>query len=152
MKKLLLVTLMVTALSACERSGSNEPKAEEVVTPPAVEEPVVPEETREEMIERELNLPPEPDETENNATILGIDVNGNNIRDDVERYIAFKYYDDKPLMKMHFENARQWNDAMSIVVSNPENVTMDTYLEMANEVFFVDALFNTPPWWKHIYI
>lgn len=32
-------------------------------------------------------LPPEPDETLNNATLLGIDANNNGVRDDVERWI-----------------------------------------------------------------
>lgn len=36
-------------------------------------------------------LPPEPNKTENNATLAGIDTNNNGIRDDVERAIYFKY-------------------------------------------------------------
>lgn len=32
-------------------------------------------------------IPPEPDPTQNNATLLGIDTNGNLVRDDIERYI-----------------------------------------------------------------
>lgn len=35
-------------------------------------------------------LPPEPDEALNNSTLLGIDVNENGVRDDVERYIIIK--------------------------------------------------------------
>ncbi len=37
------------------------------------------------------DLPPEPDKAENDATLAGIDVNTNGIRDDVERAIYFKY-------------------------------------------------------------
>jgi len=36
-------------------------------------------------------LPPEPDPTINNATLLGIDSNNNGVRDDVERWIYEKY-------------------------------------------------------------
>jgi hypothetical protein len=36
-------------------------------------------------------LPPEPDETLNNSTLLGIDSNNNGVRDDVERKIIKKY-------------------------------------------------------------
>jgi hypothetical protein len=35
-------------------------------------------------------LPPEPDHEENDKTLLGIDVNHNGMRDDVERYIVIK--------------------------------------------------------------
>jgi hypothetical protein len=35
-------------------------------------------------------LPPEPDHTENDRTLLGIDVNHNGMRDDIERYIIIK--------------------------------------------------------------
>lgn len=35
-----------------------------------------------------ISVPPEPDETENNATLAGVDSNSNGIRDDVERTIA----------------------------------------------------------------
>jgi hypothetical protein len=43
---------------------------------------------------KEINgyrLPPEPDETLNNSTILGIDSNNNGVRDDVERKIFATY-------------------------------------------------------------
>lgn len=40
-------------------------------------------------------LPPEPNETLNNSTLLGIDVNNNGVRDDVERKIIIKY--QKPI-------------------------------------------------------
>lgn len=39
----------------------------------------------------EANLPPMPDEAINNATVEGVDVNKNYVRDDVERYIFEKY-------------------------------------------------------------
>jgi hypothetical protein len=35
-----------------------------------------------------IAVPPEPDMTENNATLAGVDSNSNGVRDDVERLIA----------------------------------------------------------------
>jgi hypothetical protein len=35
-----------------------------------------------------IAVPPEPDPVQNNATIAGVDVNGNGVRDDIEREIA----------------------------------------------------------------
>lgn len=40
------------------------------------------------------SLPPEPDPIENNATLAGVDSNGNGIRDDVEIAIYTKYQDE----------------------------------------------------------
>ncbi len=42
-------------------------------------------------------LPPEPDPVLNNATLLGIDVNNNGVRDDVERWIYETYKDKHPI-------------------------------------------------------
>ena len=40
-------------------------------------------------------LPPEPDPAVNNSTLLGVDVNHNGVRDDVERWIYTKYKEYK---------------------------------------------------------
>ena len=42
-------------------------------------------------------LPPEPDKTLNDFTLLGIDVNDNGVRDDVERWIYEEYKDKHPV-------------------------------------------------------
>lgn len=42
-------------------------------------------------------LPPEPDPKVNNATLLGVDVNHNGVRDDVERWIYKTYKDKHPI-------------------------------------------------------
>lgn len=47
-----------------------------------------------------MTVPPEPDAERNNATLAGVDVNANGIRDDVERQIAAKV-----LSKAEFDNA-----------------------------------------------
>jgi hypothetical protein len=64
-------------------------------------------------------LPPEPDPKVNNSTLLGIDSNNNGVRDDVERYIYFRFRD--------FENAEtdraiamQYAQATQIVIQEPE--------------------------------
>lgn len=38
-----------------------------------------------------FKLPPEPDETLNNSTLLGIDINDNGVRDDIERKIVKEF-------------------------------------------------------------
>lgn len=38
-----------------------------------------------------IAVPPEPDPVVNNATLAGVDVNGNGVRDDVERFIAKEF-------------------------------------------------------------
>ncbi len=43
-------------------------------------------------------LPPELDPSINNSTLLGIDANGNGVRDDVERWIYDRYKNDHPIM------------------------------------------------------
>jgi len=49
-------------------------------------------------------LPPEPDPKINNATLLGVDVNDNGVRDDVERWIYERYKDKHPI---HIDIAMQ---------------------------------------------
>ena len=62
-------------------------------------------------------LPPKPDETINNSTLLGIDVNGNGVRDDVERWIYEKYEDKHPI---HVDIAMQAGRAYKKVLETPE--------------------------------
>lgn len=50
-------------------------------------------------------LPPEPDIDQNDATLLGVDANGNGIRDDVERKII-KKYKDKIKLNLMFQYAK----------------------------------------------
>ncbi len=64
-------------------------------------------------------LPPEPDPVVNNSTLLGIDANGNGVRDDVERWIYNRF--------QSFENAgidraiaMQYAKATQIIIQEPE--------------------------------
>ncbi len=62
-------------------------------------------------------LPPEPDPAANDATLLGVDVNHNGVRDDVERWIYEKYKDKHPL---HIDIAMQAGRAYKLVLEHPE--------------------------------
>jgi len=69
-------------------------------------------------------LPPEPDKTKNNSTLLGIDRNENEIRDDVERWIIKKYaLSDYPKIKT--EIALQWARTTQQVIQSPETAYID---------------------------
>ena len=61
-------------------------------------------------------LPSEPDETLNNATLLGVDVNDNGVRDDRERWIYDKYKDKHPI---HIDVAMQAGRAWQQILKNP---------------------------------
>lgn len=107
MKNLFLTTLLALSITACGESDDKKEQPVEPVTPPVVVTPETPvEETREEMIERELNLPPEPDKTENDSTVEGVDNNVNGIRDDIERANAFEFYENKNKLAIVNEIAR----------------------------------------------
>lgn len=62
-------------------------------------------------------LPPEPDPQINNAMLLGIDVNNNGVRDDVERWIYMTYKDKHPV---HIDIAMQAARAYKKVLETPE--------------------------------
>ncbi len=62
-------------------------------------------------------LPPAPDKALNDSTLLGIDVNNNNVRDDVERWIYDKYKDKHPI---HIDIGMQAGRAYKLVLETPE--------------------------------
>jgi hypothetical protein len=62
-------------------------------------------------------LPPEPDPVVNDLTLLGIDVNENGIRDDVERWIYMNYKDKHPV---HIDIAMQAARGYKKVLQTPE--------------------------------
>lgn len=63
-------------------------------------------------------LPPEPDETINNSTLLGIDFNENGVRDDVERYII-KRFSTEEYPKTKTAIALQYAWASQKILENP---------------------------------
>jgi len=71
---------------------------------------------------REINgykLPPEPDPTINNSTLLGIDVNNNGVRDDVEIYVIKRYAKDPEFPKTKTALAMQYIWAEQQIIDNP---------------------------------
>jgi len=62
-------------------------------------------------------LPPEPDPTVNNATLLGIDSNNNGVRDDVERTIYKTYQNKHPI---HIDIGMQAARGYKLVLEYPE--------------------------------
>ena len=62
-------------------------------------------------------LPPEPDPEINNATLLGVDINHNDVRDDVERWIYETYKDKHPI---YIDIAMQAGRAYKQVLETPE--------------------------------
>jgi len=64
-------------------------------------------------------LPPEPDPKVNNATLLGVDVNHNGVRDDVERWIIIHYAKDPKYPKTKTAIALQYAWASQKILENP---------------------------------
>ncbi len=63
-------------------------------------------------------LPPEPDPTINNSTLLGIDSNNNGVRDDVERWIILRYQNDANYPKTKTAIAIQFAKAYQYIIAN----------------------------------
>jgi hypothetical protein len=61
-----------------------------------------------------IEVPPEPDPQQNNATPKGIDINQNGIRDDVERFIAQKWGKDQKTYALAITQAK----AMQTIITN----------------------------------
>ncbi len=83
---------------------------------------------------REINgykLPPEPDETLNNATLLGVDVNDNGVRDDVERLIIIEESKNNEYPKTQVAIAFQYASAWQNMIENPI-IESREYLEKAS--------------------
>ncbi len=64
-------------------------------------------------------LPPEPDKTLNNATLLGVDSNDNGIRDDVEIFIIKRYAQDPDYSKTKTALSLQYAYSMQKILENP---------------------------------
>jgi hypothetical protein len=91
-------------------------------------------------------LPPEPDPTINNATLLGIDVNNNDVRDDVERWIYKRYKDEHPI---HIDIAMQAGRAFKLILENAENAkeihySATAYIDCRSYYKYYANYFNEP--------
>ncbi len=69
-------------------------------------------------------LPKEPDVAQNNATLAGIDTNGNGIRDDVERAIYFKYQESAKEAAPAFQYAKALQMEFTHVYNSPTLVAV----------------------------
>jgi len=76
-------------------------------------------------------LPPEPDKTLNDSTLLGIDTNNNNVRDDVERWIYETYKDKHPI---HIDIAMQAARGYKLVLETPERAK-EIYPEVEKSIY-----------------
>jgi hypothetical protein len=64
-------------------------------------------------------LPPEPDKTLNDSTLLGIDTNDNGVRDDVERWIYDRYKDKHPIhIDISMQEGRAYNQLLKSPLEN----------------------------------
>jgi len=75
MYRIVIILLTIVALSLSANSDKTKSNSQKI---------------KKEVIDG-YTLPPEPDPKINNATLLGVDVNHNGVRDDVERWIYKKY-------------------------------------------------------------
>ena len=101
-KRMIYISILsaLTLMSGC--SGSNSETDVQQISEPVVI--------------HGYTLPPEPDKTINNSTLLGIDSNNNGVRDDVEIWILKKYKDKHPV---YTEIAMQAGRAWQKVLEDP---------------------------------
>jgi len=79
-------------------------------------------------------LPPEPDPVVNNSTLLGIDVNNNGVRDDVEIWILNKYKEKHPI---YIDVAMQVGRAWQKILEDPNKARETTrFMDAAQECEF----------------
>ena len=114
-KTLSITLITITLFSACVgESGQN------LKTPRATEPIVIDGHT----------LPPEPDKTLNNSTLLGIDVNDNGVRDDVERWIYLEMEIQNGYPKIERAIGMQMAEAAQMTLSDPSNKDDDVHKEI----------------------
>ncbi len=92
----------------------------------------------EENISKEVSghtLPPKPDQSQNDATLLGVDANGNGIRDDVERWIITHYGNDPKYPKTKTAIALQYAGASQKILENP-TMESNKYLDDALDCMY----------------
>jgi len=79
-------------------------------------------------------LPPEPDPTLNNATLGGVDSNGNGVRDDVERAI-YKKYDKKLHTVFMMQDAKFYQRTLVEPTSDAKVIQKDATKAIDCEVY-----------------
>ena len=117
MKSIILSSIVILMLGACSESNFKETTTVSMDANMTIEEP--------EIINGYI-LPPEPDETLNNSTLLGIDSNNNGVRDDVERKIVITY---KEPIKIELMMAMA--EVGQEILNNPVGGTIDNQKKMS---------------------
>lgn len=100
-----------------------------------------------------ISVPPEPDAVLNNATLAGVDVNNNGVRDDVERIIAQSssskmIFDTsilyvKKLSSLIFLPTPSTNEEATKMMLSPECV-IEGNSQYLVQIHFMQVIFNTP--------
>jgi len=91
-------------------------------------------------------LPPEPDPVVNNSTLLGIDVNDNGVRDDVEIWILKTYKDKHPIyVDISMQAARGYKKALQMPQAARE-IYREVHSAIYCEVYYKNyaKYFNDP--------
>jgi len=115
--QLFIATLCVCLLSACGGGGD-----EQVPTPVQMEKI------------NGIEVPPEPDAVKNNATLAGVDVNKNGVRDDIDRKIATSY----PNEKENIENIIKLEE-MVLLGEDRNNSNINLHNHLCNSGVITDA-------------
>ncbi len=110
MKSIILSLIVILMLGACSESNFKETTTVSMDANMTIEEPE---------IFNGYILPPEPDETLNNSTLLGIDSNDNGVRDDVEIYVIKRYAKDPDFPKTKTALAMQYAWATQKILETP---------------------------------
>jgi hypothetical protein len=78
-----------------------------------------------------IEVPPLPGLMENRVTLLGLDLNQDGVRDDIERYIAEQYGNDE----VHYPAIREYVHAVEYALENSKSATADRAADKAMTCF-----------------
>ncbi|CAA6816674.1 MAG: Unknown protein [uncultured Sulfurovum sp.] len=95
-------------------------------------------------------LPPEPNEKKNGATLIGVDINSNGVRDDVERKIRQEYL--KPLQSaILLQNAKFFQRTLAESTNNAIAIQADATSAINCEMYLsqFDSELGTINWMKN---
>ena len=73
-----------------------------------------------------ISVPPVPDTTANLATIAGVDLNGNGIRDDVDRVLATEFGQSASA----YQEASAYARTQQAALSNPTQATIEAHVAL----------------------
>tara|TARA_Y100000590_G_C15665494_1_gene994286 strand:+ start:75 stop:653 length:579 start_codon:yes stop_codon:yes gene_type:complete len=130
MKKILLLTLISSFIIACGGDGGSA----NAVSPSGdlTSKCANPKNCTEEEIVSILKLPAEVDEMEAHSTILGVDLDKDDIRDDLKRKVGLAIFPDTESQKVFDRKAWLWTNLVKEYRKNPKDISklnelMDEY-------------------------